>query len=334
MPRASIVITCYNLGAFLEEALSSALAQTYNDFEVLLIDDGSTDPATLALLDRLPTHPRLRVLRTANQGVARARNTAIKAASGEYILPLDADDRILPEYLAHAVPILDQQPEVGFVGCHYRTFGERQDEYTPEQYCLPDLLVENVVPIASVFRRSCWDKIGGYCPELNSIEDWDLWIGMLEAGYQGKVLQQIHFEYRIRPNSNLSHIQQPQVYQQRMQLLYQRHRKIYDLHMYGVLLAKDVQFAKLLSYARWLEQQWHTWEGIAQQRLEVIDTLQPGLAAELRRRAWWRRQVERFRRIKAENPPGLPRLMALVQGTWRVALRQAQRVLPSLRAKL
>src|SRR5689334_3267009 len=131
MPKVSIIITCYNLGAYLEEALDSALNQTYPDFEVLLIDDGSTDSETIVLLERLPQHPRLRVMRTANQGVARARNYAISNTTSDYILPLDADDRIMPTYLAHAVQILDQCSEVGFVGCHYRTFGERQDEYKP-----------------------------------------------------------------------------------------------------------------------------------------------------------------------------------------------------------
>src|SRR4051794_31418414 len=134
MPKISIVITCYNIGAFLEEALQSALAQTYPDFEVIVVDDGSTDNATLALLDRLPAQPRLRILRTPNKGVAHARNYGITKASGDYILPLDADDRILPSYLACAASVLDQQPEVGFVGCHFSTFGEQQMKYEPNHY--------------------------------------------------------------------------------------------------------------------------------------------------------------------------------------------------------
>jgi glycosyltransferase involved in cell wall biosynthesis len=177
MTRVSIVITCYNLGEYLEEALSSALAQTYSDFEVLLIDDGSTDAQTITLLDHLPQHPRLRMLRTGNQGVARARNTAIAAACGDYILPLDADDRIMPGYLTCAVAVLNQRPEVGFVGCHYRLFEENHSTYTPTHYQLPDLLVENVVPVTSLFRRSAWKQVGGYYPEI-AIEDWPdrVWI--------------------------------------------------------------------------------------------------------------------------------------------------------------
>jgi glycosyltransferase involved in cell wall biosynthesis len=333
MPKVSIIITCYNLGAYLEEALGSALSQSYPDFEVLLVDDGSTDAETIALLDRLPTHPRLRVLRTPNQGVARARNCGISAASGVYILPLDADDRITPAYLAHAVPILDQCSEVGFVGCHYRTFGERQDEYTASSYSLPALLVENTVPIASVFRREAWQKIGGYCPELNSIEDWDLWIGMLEAGYTGHVLPNMFFEYRIRPNSNLSHIQQPEVYRQRMALLYERHRKLYDAYAYSVLIEKDVQFAKLLSYTRWLEQQRHSWEQVAHERLVLIETIDKRAGQGEQRRQWWRRQVQRWQRIVAENPRVSARFMALTHGAWRALKRQLHKFVSGLMSK-
>ena len=126
MVRVSIIITCHNLGAYLQEAVDSALAQNYSDFEVLVVDDGSTDPATVALLDRLVADPRLRVFRNPNQGVAFARNFGIDNAAGEYILPLDADDRILPDYIARAVEVLDAHPEVGFVSCHYRTFGLRE----------------------------------------------------------------------------------------------------------------------------------------------------------------------------------------------------------------
>ena len=322
MSRASIIITCYNLGAYLEEALDSALNQTYPDFEVLLVDDGSTDPATTALLDRLPAHPRLRVLRIANQGVARARNYGIAEASGQYILPLDADDRILPGYLARAVPILDQHPEVGFVGCHYRTFGERYDEYRPASYSLPSLLVENVVPIASLFRRSAWQQSGGYCPELNSIEDWDLWISMIEQGYTGCVLPQFFFEYRIRPNSNLSHIHRPEVYEQRMRMLYERHRKLYDANMYDVLLEKDMQFAKLLSYARWLEEQRQAWERAAADRLHMIERLDGRAGRVERWRLWWQRQVGRWQYVKAASPTTAGRIRVVVKGAQRVAARR------------
>ncbi|HMO58896.1 MAG TPA: glycosyltransferase family A protein [Roseiflexaceae bacterium] len=321
MTRASIIITCYNLGEFLQEALDSALSQTYHDTEVVLVDDGSTDKATLALLDRL-AHPRLRVLRGTNQGVARARNYGISQASGEYILPLDADDRILPQYLAHAIAILDQRPEVGFVGCHYRTFGLRHTEYRPAAYRLPDMLVENAAPIASVFRRGCWEENGGYCAELNSIEDWDFWISILEHGHLGVVLPQIFFEYRIRPNSNLSHIRDPATYRTRMQLLYQRHRELYRRHHEEVLLLKDVQFAQIHSHVAWLEQQMHNWQQVAEEREALLAAQGRPTARSMQRRIWWQAQTDRLQRATAGQPSLGGKIRAVLSGCWRVVRRR------------
>jgi glycosyltransferase involved in cell wall biosynthesis len=290
MTKVSIIITCYNLGAYLEEALGSALAQTYPDFEVLLVDDGSTDAQTIALLDRLPLHPRLRVMRTANQGVARARNCGISAASGTYILPLDADDRILPGYLARAVPILDQRPEVGFVGCHYRTFGELETKYTPQKYCLPELLVENVVPISSLFRRVCWEQIGGYAPEV-SIEDWDLWLGMLEYGHKGYVIPDILFEYRVRANSRHGVNQQPQAYQRTWELLYERHNTSYQRYARDVILEQVKLHSATLEHQNWLADQTVKLRYAVEEQQQLITALQTIADA----RADWIAQVEAAR---------------------------------------
>jgi glycosyltransferase involved in cell wall biosynthesis len=314
----SIVITCYNLGAYLREALDSALAQTYPNTEVVLVDDGSTDPATIAALDALAPHPRLRVIRTANQGVARARNHGFSQARGEYILPLDADDRILPEYVARAAAVLDSDPRVGFVGCHYRMFGDREGEYRPAQYALPDMLVENVVPIASVMRRRCWEEAGGYCAELNSIEDWDLWIGILERGYTGHLIPEIFFEYRIRPNSNISAIRDEQTMQRRMSLLYQRHLDLYTTHLFDVLLAKDRVFSQLHSYAMWQEQQAKNWE--RETRL-----LQSMASSSARTTVWWERQRVRWRRISAEHPTWSGRALEAGRRVLRIASRRVRR---------
>jgi glycosyltransferase involved in cell wall biosynthesis len=322
MTRVSIVITCYNLGLYLEEALASALAQNYEDFEILLIDDGSTDPITHGVLNRLPAHPRLQILRTSNQGVSRARNYAISVASGAYILPLDADDRILPDYLASATAVLDQRPEVGFVGCHYRTFGEHTLEYQPGSYSLPELLVENVVPIASVFRRTCWEQVGGYCADMNGMEDWDLWLGILGQGYVGAVLPNMLFEYRMRANSNISQVREPEVYQRRLQLLYERHRRLYDAHVYGVLSCKDLLMGKQIAHNAWLEQRCRMWEDIAQQRLTTIDALSMRNGNAERMHTWWRRQSARWQRILNENQSTAGRAIALASGGRRVLRRK------------
>lgn len=105
MTRVSIIIPCFNDGLYLQESVMSAIDQTYDDVEILVIDDGSDDPATLHQLANLPRH--VQTLRQPNSGVSCARNTAIAASSGEYILPLDADDLLEATFVADAVGVLD-----------------------------------------------------------------------------------------------------------------------------------------------------------------------------------------------------------------------------------
>ena len=131
-PRVSVIIPCYNLGQYLDEAVESVLSQTYQDFEILIVDDGSTDPATQALLADY-RRPKTRVMRTTHGGLAAARNLAIANTAGAYLCALDADDRLEPWYLERVVPILDADPSVAFASCWLRTFGEEDWEWKPER---------------------------------------------------------------------------------------------------------------------------------------------------------------------------------------------------------
>src|SRR5215213_6636466 len=97
-PRVTIVIPCFNLGEYLADTIDSVLAQTFQDFEIIVVNDGSTDERTNRIISDL-SHPKIRTIATANQGLARARNSGIAGAAGDYILPLDADDKIAPTYL-------------------------------------------------------------------------------------------------------------------------------------------------------------------------------------------------------------------------------------------
>src|SRR5689334_22074802 len=96
-PRISVIVPCYNLGAYLAEAVDSVLAQTFQDFEIIVVDDGSDEPETQAIVGGF-TRPRTRVLRTAHAGLAAARNLGIAEARGEYLSALDADDRLEPAF--------------------------------------------------------------------------------------------------------------------------------------------------------------------------------------------------------------------------------------------
>lgn len=200
-PKVSVVIPCYNHGAYLDEAVDSVLAQSCRDFEIVIVNDGSSDPLTLSLLEGY-RRPRTRILHTPNRGVSSARNTGIAAARGEYILPLDCDDRIAPSYLEKAVAILDRRPEAGIVYCDQRMFGEREELFITPPYDPVALLFDNLIPSGAFFRKSDWEKVGGYSARfVYGWEDWDFWISMSALNKEVTKIPELLYYYRIRSES-------------------------------------------------------------------------------------------------------------------------------------
>jgi glycosyltransferase involved in cell wall biosynthesis len=201
MPMVSVIIPCYNQGQWVQEAIDSVLAQTRSDFEIVVVNDGSTDRMTNTLLEQYQ-HPLIKVISTSNQGLAVARNNGIAASSGKYILPLDADDRILPKYLELASGILDSHAEIGIVYCYGELFGEREGRITARDFSLPVMMVSNLIFCSAMFRRSSWEATSGYRKEMiYGCEDWDLWLSLIEMGCLVHRIPETLFQYRIRENS-------------------------------------------------------------------------------------------------------------------------------------
>ena len=201
MPKVSIIIPCYNQGAYLEEAVRSVLDQTFQDFEILIVDDGSTDEASIRILKGCPW-PKTRVIHTENRGLAAARNNGIREARGEYILPLDADDKIGPGYLEDAVRILDRHPDIGIVYSEAAYFGVRTGHWHLPEYTPDQMLFQNLIFCSALFRRADWERAGGY--NINMIygwEDWDFWLSLIQLGVRVYRIPKVHFFYRLRDAS-------------------------------------------------------------------------------------------------------------------------------------
>lgn len=200
-PVVSIVIPCYNDGKYVLEAHASARAQTYPHVEILVIDDHSTDPHTLAALDGLRAGGAL-VLTSSGKGVCQARNTGIRASNGKYILPLDADDVIHPEYVERAVPILEADPEIGICYCKAHYFGLKKGPWRLDPYSPKTILFENMIFISSVFRKQDWSDVGGFSEDLtNANEDHDFWIKIIARGKKVFMIDDVLFYYRIKRKS-------------------------------------------------------------------------------------------------------------------------------------
>lgn len=203
LPLVSIITPCYNDGKYILNAVESVEKSSYTNIEHIIINDGSTDPYTLEVLDKIDS-PRVWIIHTEKQGVCNARNTAIKQSNGKYILPLDSDDLISKEYISLAVEKFELDEHVRIVTCNYRLFGEINRSIKIELYSMEKLLGHNLYVVSTFFRRIDFDRVGGFNENMNNgLEDWDFWISILELGGRVTILDGEHFFYRIK-HRNLS----------------------------------------------------------------------------------------------------------------------------------
>jgi len=201
-PIVSIIVPCYNGGRFLDQLLSSLQAQTFRDFEVIIVDDGSTEPETIATLARLP--PEIRLVRQANAGLPAARNAGFRSARADMVLPLDCDDVLEPAYLAETVGALYSAPaDVGFVFTHMRLSGVLEGVYKT-RFDRFDQLFINRLPYCMLLRKSAWAAVGGYDESMgDGSEDWEFNIRLAQANFNGIEITKPLFVYAIRPEGML-----------------------------------------------------------------------------------------------------------------------------------
>jgi glycosyltransferase involved in cell wall biosynthesis len=184
----SVIIPAYNQGQYLAAAIQSVLSQTYQHFEIIVVDDGSTDD-TRQVVDEFPDK-RIRYLYQQNQGLSAARNTGIRHAMGEYLSLLDSDDLFLPTKLEVLLKRLEQDPALGMVAGQAIPFDEN-GLMLEKIYSIPlpedgaQLLLSNPLHVGSVLvRRSAQEAVGYFDESLRSCEDWDMWLRMVRAGYR------------------------------------------------------------------------------------------------------------------------------------------------------
>lgn len=197
-PLVSIIIPCYNYGLYLGEAVQSALNQTYKNIEVIVVNDASTDPLTVSKLKELEESLIPQVIHhEKNKGISATRNTAIKASTGKYILPLDADDKIDPTTVEKTVGVLEKNPEIGFVSMGMRFFGDVDDIYIPPKYNFYTLLYRNIISPTALFRKEAWEQVGGYNEDfIYGYEDWEFWINLGKNEWEGFLIEEPLFLYR------------------------------------------------------------------------------------------------------------------------------------------
>lgn len=194
MNLVSIIIPCYNYGRYVSEAIESALAQTYPETEIIVLDDGSSDDTP----ERVRKYEgRLRYLRTPNQGHGATLNLALRHARGEYYVCLDADNALMPAFVARTVAMLDEAPaSTAFVYTQRIYFGTRSGVSRAPRYDLDRLKERNFIDTCSLVRTRCGQKFG-YDVTLKAQADYDFFLTLAENGYQGILLDEPLFRYRV-----------------------------------------------------------------------------------------------------------------------------------------
>lgn len=203
MPLVSVVIPCYNDGQYLTDSVGSILEQTFQDYEILIVNDGSTDPATMQILNSF-SHPKIKVLHKANGHLSSARNHGVKNASGEIIVTLDADDKYEKGFIKKGVELLEKNPNYGAVTCYLKSFGLKKYKWKPLGGDVTNFLYRQESCASAMFRKICWEKIGGYDEQMKSgYEDWEFWIRLTAAGWAVAVIDEYLLNYRVTDKSML-----------------------------------------------------------------------------------------------------------------------------------
>lgn len=255
-PSVSVVVPFYNLGRTLPATLASIEAQTFRDLEVLIVDDGSTEPESRAALEQAERTSRVRVLRKPNGGLSSARNAGLKAARGSYVLPLDADDLIAPTFVEKTLAVLEADPACAYCTTLVQFFDEdpalATGGFVPWGHEPDLLLAQNLAgSCTALFRRERLEEAGGYDEWMNAYEDWDLYCALAERGGRGEVLPEFLFLYRIRPESMLRSLSPAERLALRS-LLIHKHPKLLTSRAQRLLLWEAEQARDTLSLPRYV----------------------------------------------------------------------------------
>jgi glycosyltransferase involved in cell wall biosynthesis len=216
-PKVSVVSTVYNGQPYFDRAIPGILAQTFEDFEFIVVDDGSGDGTLAGLRELADRDARVRVFAPGRLGAAAAYNYGVAQARGEYIARQDFDDRSYPDRLRLQAEYLDRHPEVGVVGGYYvlvdENRGERYVRMPPTEHEAIVAAMARYIPLAhsiATFRRRVWVEAGGY-PEVNNLIDLRFWLRVGKLGWRFANVPEVMGEHYVHPASffhrNLKYVQ-------------------------------------------------------------------------------------------------------------------------------
>lgn len=262
--KVSVIIPCYNDGKCLPEAVLSVEKCNKDLYEIIVIDDGSTDQETDKALDLIEKKGH-RVFHIKHAGQSAARNFGVKKAKYSYILFLDADNKIIPEYIERGIKMLDKNPEVGIIYGNRREFGLRERVAEQEDFDISKMIFENYIDTCAIIRKKVWQDCKGFDKKMFMLEDWEFWINAYKHGWKFKRIPKTMFYYRVRNNSVTS---KTRIKNNRIKILkyvYKKHYPFFIREMgeknalidrdAGQLNYKDIQISQMQEQIHALKQE-------------------------------------------------------------------------------
>jgi len=203
--KISIIVPCYNQADYLQDSLTSVLEQNYDNWECIIINDGSTDNTGEITKKWIKKDLRFKLVTIENGGLSNARNVGVAKAQGNYILPLDADDKISKDYVQLAIKEFEKDNELKVVYSKAKKFGVVNELWDLKAFSLKRLATSNMIFCSGIFKKEDWENVKGYDTKMiYGLEDWEFWISVLKNGGKVKQLDEIGFYYRIKEDSMLN----------------------------------------------------------------------------------------------------------------------------------
>jgi glycosyltransferase involved in cell wall biosynthesis len=202
-PIISIIIPCFNSEATLETTLESVLNQNFQDWEAIIINDGSIDSTEKIALKWVNQDDRFKYFAKQNEGLGKARNYGITRSKGIFILPLDSDNQVIEDFVQDAINVFEKNNEVGVVYGHAEYFGEKNGLWEVPQYDFKKILADNFIDACAIYRKKLWEEVGGYDENMpfQGNEDWEFWLALGALNVKFHHLNKTTFKYFVSKNS-------------------------------------------------------------------------------------------------------------------------------------
>lgn len=235
-PKVSVVIPCYNDKEYIQETIDAVLGQTFQDFEVIIVDDGSNAETKKVLAEI--KNEKTTIINQENKGLSAARNTGFSVSKANYILTIDSDDTLDPSFLEKAITVLEKDNTVAAVSSHCTIFvGNHKiiGYHKPKGGGVSNFLFDNNSVSFALIRKGVWQSVGGYDENMkNGFEDWEFWIAVTKKGFKVHTIPDFLFHYRQK-NQSMSKESKMNFRESNLNYIYKKHSDLYGNHFAQVV---------------------------------------------------------------------------------------------------